>query len=236
MNKKYKIIIAILVAIFLVIQGNLFVKMHIYGHNADYTSFKKYKWIFKKNTQVNLDDIGNSTFSKTDCQNFFHYLGNMKNKDMGFLFNIWEFKNLENINLDKVKLTNDFDVSNITFKNGETLNMESELRQDVKYNYSFKDGFNINIDKKDTIKSYYKGKYYVGCYGNFKRISLWNEFEGHQIIIIKNDLKNPLTSILVYKRNKRLFLIIVQSDKYFDKDIIDVLNIGPKISPPIKTP
>ena len=124
-----------------------------------------------------------------------------------------------------IKIFNTFNNFNLNLDDGEVINAESELRQFIKYKYSFENGININIDNRDTVKYIYKGINFFGCYGNFHSISLGNEIEKNQIVFY-NDFNKPLTSIICFKKNSRFYIITVESDKIFKPDIINILNIG----------
>jgi hypothetical protein len=197
----------------------------IFGHKTNFGSEKKYTYFFKKEHQKFLDEFGVCTYSKYDSQNCFHYKGKLSNFDMGFLFTIWEFKNLNNIDVSKIDIQNKFDLFNYRIDNAEIFNPDSELRQDIKFDYTFKNGINININDTDTINYIFKGDSYFGCYGNFHAISLGNIIDKNQVVF-HNDFEKPLTAIILYKKNKRFFVITVESDRYFEPNIINVLNIG----------
>ena len=224
MKKSTKIII-FTISILILIKIFPYTRFFYYGHNTDFYKQKNYVWFFKKEFKKDLDKFGSCSYTNNDFQNCFNYLGNSLNLDMGYLFTIWEFKNQSHLKISDIKILNSFDNLNKKIDDGEIINAESELSQYIKYNYSFKNGININVDNRDTIKYIYKGLNFFGCYGNFHSISIGNEKEKNQIIFY-NDFNKPLTSIICFKKKSRFYIITVESDRFFNPDILNILNIG----------
>ncbi|MEY3499766.1 MAG: hypothetical protein RL308_1435 [Bacteroidota bacterium] len=225
MTRVLKLITVGGAAIIILLIGNLIVKSSIYGHSTDWELHRDYMWIFKDSIKNDIDTIGFSYVGKDNILNNFHYKSDIYNYDFGYNIIVWEFKNLKKINLKEISINNQFDLYNIQFEEGETLNKGTDLETDVKYGFSFDNGINLNVDESDSIISYYNGSNYKGCYGYFRQISLSNKKDGHQIIF-HNYLDSALTSILIYKKGSSIFLIVIQSEKHFDDDIINLFNFN----------
>lgn len=135
------------------------------GYSTDWELHKKYMWIFKDSIIHDIDSIGYSYVGENDVFNNFHYKSDFENSDFGYNVVVWEFKNLNFFDLNSVQINNKNDLWNVGFKEGQTLDKGSDLETDVKRNFSFEKGMDINFDNYDSIFSYYKGLNYTGCFG-----------------------------------------------------------------------
>lgn len=224
MTRIIKVSVIIGGAILLALIANLIYKKSKYGYSTDWEIHKKYRWVFKDSIIKDIDTIGYSYVTKKDILNNFHYKSNLKKHDFGYNIIVWEFKKMNDIKLENISINKKENLFFVHFDEGVTLDKGTDLETDVKFGYSFNNGFDISVDKTDTIISFYNGRNFKGCYGKIRQVSLGNKKEGDQIVL-HNELNSSLTSIIAFKRKSSLYLVVIQSEKYFDSDIINILNL-----------
>ena len=225
MNLFFKYITIIGGIIILGLFGNFIFKYLYYGYSSDFETQKKYEWIFKQSYLTEFDNLGSASYNRFDVFNDYHYKGDYTNNDMGIGITVWEFKNQSNLSLNNISLNNRTNLYNVLYSEYQTINSGSKLEVNVQYGYSFENGIKVYIDDSDTIKSFYKNSKYKGFYGNFRKISLSNR-NGESQILFHNDLKSSLTSMVFYKKLSSLYVIVFNSEKHFDKDVIKMLNLN----------
>lgn len=226
MNKIAKVIVVIILG-YLVYY--VFAVMY-YTHSFSWDTCKQYMWFFKDPIVNNIDpphfSVCSSYVKKRDIHNVFHYV---KDNDM-YPIIIWEFKDLTNINMNKVIVNRNIDLEKIKFKSAEILHSESSVPITINYGFIFHNELNINLDKYSKIVGTFEGPNYKGFYGTIDKMS-FNDENGKPQILFDYSPKpykasfSP-TVFLLYKGHKSFYVIIFNSEKPFkDASIINILNL-----------
>jgi hypothetical protein len=105
------------------------------------------------------------------------------------------------------------------------LTKEAFLEIGINYGFTFKEGMDINLDEKSNIYRSFESNNYKGIYGKINKFSL-SDPEGKQHIICNYVDKREETVMLVYKGKQSIFLIIVNSEKPINEDVISWFNLN----------
>ena len=224
MNYFYKTLKILTVVGGLVIIGliaNLILKKGVYGHDTDFKSTNNF-FIFKDSIKSDIDSLRFSYYTKNDVLSYYHYTRISLDKEIDFVVSIWEFKNLNKIKLENCEI-GQANLDNVFFEEVQVLSLDSGNEKNVKYDFSFQNGFNIFIDKNDSIFKHYFDKRYKGYFGKFNKIGLKNK-NGFQIII-DNSSVNNLTSFIIFKKKSSIYLVLINSEEEFNSDIINILDL-----------
>lgn len=189
-----------------------------YSYKIDMNNYKPYFWIFKDSAKIDVDtNIFVGCIRKTDL--FYHYI-----YKQNYYIGIWEFKNLNNVDLGKINFYQKTKLDNVNFFTSEILNKNNSPEITVKFGSFFNHGINLNLDEFSTIIREFKTLNYKGFYGRINKMSLSRENGEHLVIF---DCKNEIESylILFYKRHNRFYVISVNSDLAFDENILKILNL-----------
>ncbi len=200
-----------------------------YGHSHDWNTCKQYIWFFKESVKQDIDPPGSlciSWIKKRDVNNVLHYCHNNET----YPVTIWEFKDLANIDLDKITIKRNVNLSDIKFISGEVLHSESSFPVTINYGFAFHNALNINLDSYSKIDGTFAGPNYKGFYGKIHKMSFSDEKGKHQIIFDYTDKPHKTsfspTVFLVYKGHQSFYVIIINSEKPFkDASIINILNL-----------
>jgi hypothetical protein len=219
MNKILKIIVysglVIIILYLIYFIGGLF----IYGYSTDWDLYKKYTFLLKDSVSNNLDWSGNSSeVGYNDVCNSF------RTKD-SIRITIWDFRDLRQVDLKKIKFTQDVDLGDIKFGRGDILFSKSDIPVTVEYGFSFDNALVINLDQYSTVLSHIEKDYYRGFYGRINKLSLSNGITNkHQILFNYKNGQTPVL-FLLYKDHQSFYLILIDSKKPFDEKIINILNL-----------
>jgi hypothetical protein len=229
MNKKINILLSVI--LILIILCYLF--MHYYPkYSMDNKTYKQYMWILKDSVINDIDTLGFSFVEKNDVCNLLHYkcfidtINNERTINCWYAIKVWEFKNLTNIDLYKVSINTNANVST-ELPSAEILNAEGGLPITVKDNFEFNgNSMSINLDKDSKLISEFDSSNYKGFYGIVNRLSLSDENNHDQIIFSYAKDQNPVVFFL-YKGHESFYLISVnaQNGHPLDKDVIKMFNL-----------
>ncbi len=221
-KKTFYIVILLLLILFPIIK--LFYENSQHGFKTDWEKHKEYRKFFKDSVLVDIDTLGYSYIGKNSVFNNFHYKSNLSKHDFGFNVCIWAFYKVnDNFKIDDIEVKKRM-VEDVVFESGQILDKGSDLEVDVRDGFSFNSGLSIIIDESDSIISYYDNEKYKGCYGKFNRIVLRDGRNENQIVFY-NYLNSKLTSIIFTKKGSNLIMFLIQSEKYFESEIINILKL-----------
>lgn len=234
MSKNIKIVFKIIVLIvFCLIIIEIIYSIMI-THTSDDVSWKQYMCFFDDSIKRDVDTVLNYSYVKErDVYNNFHYIPNSAGIDMSdkFIYHrkdtiynviIWEFKDLSNIKLDEIIIKPDVDLTNIKLESGEVINKNSDLEISIIQRFSFKK-LGVELNTRSTLQKEIQGTNYKGFCGVVSKMSLINETSSAQIFF--NFFPEKQTVLLFYKGHQSFFLIMINSDKTFDEEIIKILNL-----------
>lgn len=195
----------------------------MYGYSLDLKKFRNYTWIFKESFFKDIDTTGGSWVGNQNTLTSFAYKTDIKNFTAGAIIDVWEFENHGNIDIDKIDIENSFSDYNIPQDESIVLYSGSALETVTKRQVQFRSKLKIKLDLVDTIMHKYNSLNYKGVYGDINTINVYNQY-GLQIKF-KNEFDNKRTIFLLYKKKKSIYFILVRSEKIFDKNFVDSLNL-----------
>jgi hypothetical protein len=219
MNKTLKLIIYCAIALATGYFTYFIYGILRYSHSTDWNIWSQYTWIFKDSIRSDLDT--NSCYSyvkKRDIYNNFHYK---------HIYNIivWEFKDLDKLELNKIAINQNVNLDNLKFSSGEVLNDKSDIEITLEYGFAFNNSMSVNLDRFSTVDRTFEKANYIGFYGTINQISLGNNKNDKQILFHYVQGKKP-TLFLLYKGHKSFYIIVINSEKPFDENIIKILNLS----------
>jgi hypothetical protein len=207
----------------------------IYGHSTDWKKWKEYSYLFDDSIIQDVDTfIASSYITKNDIYTNFHYIPNDSGRSIEekFLYNpkdtaynvvFWEFKKLSRVNVDDIDIRVNQNLDNLKLERGEILNSKSDQRISIHFGFEY-ERMIVNVDNHSKVNKSIKGKNYKGFIGSINRMSFSNENNEHEIFIDYMPFQKQVL-FLIYNSNKRFYVIIIDSDKYFDAGIMSILNL-----------
>lgn len=209
----------------------------IFGHHRiDKEYSKKYYHLFKPEYIENIDPLHITSHSSRDniITSFPFYPDKEAKKriydypahlnDIRYNISICEFKNIDKISLNDVAFNFDDDLSSLkTYNVWEALYAESNTPFSFKYGVKYRD-LTINVDKHHELtEADIRGKHYKGFMGMLHRVTISNQNEVHGIIM---DYIPPWSCAmyLIYNKDSDFYLIIIDSETEFSKNILDIFN------------
>jgi hypothetical protein len=196
----------------------------MYGYSLDLEMHKKYEWIFKDSFLRDIDPHAGSWVGNRNTLNNFSYKSDLKNFTVGASIDFWEFENIGNIDIKQVKFEKSFSYNEIPTNERIVLFSGSRLERITKLNVQFKSKLKIKTDFSDTIIQTFNTDNYVGIYGDFHYVDVYNE-NGMQIKFM-NDMDSQRTLFLVYQKQNYFYFIVVSSNKTIDKEMINNFNLN----------
>ena len=94
----------------------------------------------------------------------------------------------------------------------------------ISFELKFNNSFAVNLDKSSKIRKRIEGKNYVGFFGEIYKMSFCNSL-GKNLVLFDYKREATPTLFLFYKYQGRLLVIIINSEKKFDENIINILNL-----------
>lgn len=196
----------------------------MYGYSLDLEMHKKFQWIFKDSFLRDIDPHSGSWVGNRNTLNNFVYKRDLKHETAGAMIDFWEFENIGNIDIKQVKFEKSFYYNEIPTNERIVLFSGSRLERITKLNVQFKSKLKIKTDFSDTIIQTFNTDNYVGIYGDFHYVDVYNE-NGMQIKFM-NDLDSQRTLFLVYQKQNYFYFIVVSSNKTIDKEMINNFNLN----------
>jgi hypothetical protein len=217
MNKKIKFVISGILAFLIVYVGYIFFNFIRNTHHTEMNDYKRYLWIFKDS-------------AKTDIDTFF-FDGDVRDRDIlyqyfyrnNYYIYIWEFKDLGNTELSDIPLTLDSDLENVRFESAEIFNVKSRPLITVKLGCSFNRTMHVYLNKRSKITKEISSNHYKGFYGTIDKMSFDNEKKEPQILF--DFIEEQQVLLLLYKRHRSFYVIIVYTGSAFDEKIINILDL-----------
>jgi len=235
MYKNIKIVFKVIVSfIFCLIVTNI-IYSYITSYKSDFVTWKQYMYFFNDSIKPDVDTtLSFSDVKNRDICNFFHYIPNSIGMNMSdkFIYHrkdtiydvmIWEFKDLSRMKLNDITFIQDVNLDSLKLEKGEILNSKSDIQTSVIQRFSFKK-IGVELNTRSTLQKEIKGTNYKGFCGIVSKMSLINENREAQIIF--NFFPVKQTVLLFYKGHQSFFLIMINSDKLFEEDIIKILNLS----------
>jgi hypothetical protein len=207
----------------------------IYGHSTEREKWNEYICLFDDSVIQNVDTfLAVSDVTRNDVLTMFRYISNDSGKKGREKFNynpkdtsynvvFWEFKKLSHVKVNEVDIRSNQNLENLKLSGGEILNSKSEQRISINFGFEYVRMI-VNVDNHSKVNKYIKGKNYKGFIGSINRMSFSNENNEHEIFIDYVPFQKQVL-FLIYNSNDRFYIIIIDSDKYFDESIMRILNL-----------
>lgn len=192
-----------------------------YAYTLDWTNTpQKYLWFFRDSAKNKIDtNFRFSYIQKHDIYNHYIY-------DSKFYITIWEFKDLKNINLEKIPINLDKNLNNIVFGSGETINVGAIPEVTVKYGFNFHNSMNVNIGEGGIIDSSFKFNNYRGFYGSIHKMLLSNN-QQQPLILFNYTHNQAYTLFILCMIHQNFYILMVDSVEPFDaKKLIKIFNFS----------
>ena len=216
MNRTIRFIIICTVSIVIGYIAYFLFRLSKYGHSINWEDVcKKYTWIFTDSVRNELDtSICLSCVNKRDIINNYLYKSR-------YTIIFWEVKDFASPKLGQISFKQGCKLSDIKFHSGQLLNKNSSKEITIKFGYKLDKALNVCLDDSSEIDTIIESYNYKGFYGVFNKIS-FNDNKGNPQILINYAMGKEPGLFLVYIKNDRLYLIIINSKDSFDKDIIKI--------------
>lgn len=191
---------------------------HRYAYSFGDSDFKEYLWLFKDSFINEIDTVGYSeSLRQSDVIFYYHY-------KKEYVINIWEFKDLGGINLRKIAINKNVNLSDINFAFTEIISAKSDQPISVNQAPLMKNSFNVNIDEQSSIDSSFESINYKGFYGTINKMSFSDDKGEHYCVLdFLSDRKKEL--FLLYKGKHSLFAITIDSRKLDGYNVNSIFNL-----------
>lgn len=195
-----------------------------YRHRIVNDDYKHFLWLI--NDSLKLDNtFGHDTlFSVSGNVRASDALFNYNMEDRSFI-NIWEFKDLGQINFKQINLNNSLTISPPEKKSIEVINEDVNNFPTIyiKYKLPFNQQLQIDFDDRSEYERVLDTGNCIALFGKFNKMSLKNG-EGDQLVYL-DFTKAKQEYIILYKIESRFFLIFITSEHPFDQSAIKLLNL-----------
>jgi hypothetical protein len=204
-------------------------------HNVFNTTSRKYLFLFKDSIINKVDTtMSYSWVADQDILNHFIYYDDLKNKKLyyelndtsynNYYINIWEFSSLKKYNLDDVFINSNSTIEKSKFELGEVLDSKGFCPISIKYLYKI-DGMILNLGQNTKIIKKLRGSNYKGFYGLVDKMSICDK-KGEPQIYFNFAISQHPTILLFYKGHNKFYLIMINSSKKLDENIIKILKLN----------
>jgi len=205
-------------------------------HHSDFkTKSSKYLFLFKDSILNKVDtEVDFSWVADQDILNHYIYYDDLKNKKdyyelndtsyNNYYIDIWEFKSLIKCNLEDVFINTRSIIGESKFNFQYIIDPDSYRPISIKYFYKI-DGMILNFGDNTKVIKELNGLKYKGFYGLCDKISICNKKGEPQIYINFAKSQTP-TILLLYKGHNSFYLIMINSSKKLDDNIIKILNLN----------
>jgi hypothetical protein len=219
MHKKIKILIlGVLIPLIVYLIYFIFIFIN-QGYEIKFGDYKRYLWIFNDSTQMQIDTVfAGGRVRKTD--EIYSYI---YRKNIYIL--IWEIKKLNNLDLNKVSISQGFDFDDLDLTPNVVLDADSYVEEHIKFGEFFTDQININLDYNSNILNSFSRPNYRGFYGTIRKMTFSDQTGENKVMI--NFPGGASTALLIlYKANNSFYIILIDSDKPLNENIINILNLN----------
>ena len=228
MWKSNKILVSIVIAFTIyVIVGQIVIplikaelKEYEFVDNFD----ERYYWMFQDSVSKKL--------------NTFYSIGNEERAVYGYKYDnkyrfiIWEFKELNSINLSNIRVNENIEIRKQEFSPILQIDLGPFPMINILLRMYIDEIINIaiNIDLGGSISNIIKEDNYNCYYGFVRKFGIVNEVGDYQIVISYDDVKKTMlveTYVIMYKNKNSFFLIIVNpiGKNKIDKNIFNLLKL-----------
>lgn len=215
--KTFLIIIASLIGCFL--GYNIFIAVK-YNHSTNMFDYEPYMWIFNDSVK---NDIDTTKFAASIKERDLLYQYMLHS---GYRVGIWEFKDLNRVDLEEIPMNKNVDLSQVNIIPREVLNYKASPEINIELGFKFNNAIGINLDNYSKIITPIETQKYKGFYGIVNKLSLTDEKGKHLIVFDYPDGPSPMV-FLLYRTNNGFYVIYIDSlNVPFDASIIHLLDLS----------
>ena len=219
MNKTQKRILKGIAIVILLFLAQFTFKFCVWGHSFE-SNFNRYLWLFKDSEKAKIDTfIYSGKATKTNTYYTYIY-------DDNYFISIWEFKDLREVDLKNILITQNVVFDDISFFSAEKFNAKLEYFPIItsKLGFRFKESkIDVNLDDETKIYKKFDTINYKGFFGKINLMS-FNNYKGKPLIYFQYLGYKP-TLFIMYKAKQSFFVIMVDSKIDFDDSIIKIFNL-----------
>jgi hypothetical protein len=222
MNRILKFIVITLmtgIGFYVIYVAYIFIR---YTHSIHLSNDKEYLWIFNDSSRQYLDtNFVTHAVRKTDILSTYIY---EHSEEREYYISVWEFKGLEDVDIEKINIDTGIDLNHVKFTEGEALNSHHNPESNVQYGPFFKHNMSISLDKYSCVDSSFSTPAYKGFYGVISLMTYNNEAGEPLVGIDYINGKKP-NLVIVYKKAGSIYIIRVEPKDKLDPHIIDIFNL-----------
>ena len=191
-----------------------------YNHSTNLVDYEPYMWIFNDSVKNDIDTT--------------RFASSIKERDLlyqylfysGYRVGIWEFKDLNRVELKEIKINNNVDLSQVNIIPREVLNYKASPEINIELGFKFNHAISLNIDNYSKIITPIETPKYKGFYGIVNKLSLSDEKGKHLIVFDYPKEPRPMV-FLFYRTSKGFYVIYIDSLTVpFDESIIHLLDLS----------
>lgn len=216
-NINLRVIISGIISLIICYFVYLFFISIQYSHHIEMKNYKRYLWLFNENVKKDIDTI--------------FYVGCIGERDILCKYSysnlnvfIWELKDLGLAKLNEIHINQNMNLHSLKFRLKEVLNLKNTPEINIRYGFTFKNSLNVNIDGYSEIKNNFEAINYKGFYGTLNKVTFSDE-KGKQLVIFDYPRGKQPTMFIFYKSVDSFYVLIIDSDKPFDENIINIFNL-----------
>lgn len=198
-----------------------FFTMIKYSHGIEMEDYEPYMWVFQDSVRKDVDTL---IFAGHTRERDILYQYRFKNK---YLVSIWELKDLSNIQIDKIPINSNVDLSEVHIMPYEILNKHVSPEIKVELGFTLDSTISLNLDNNSKIITTIETPKYRGFYGEVNKLSISNE-KGKHIIQLDYPYENPYTVFLFYKTQRSFYIIFIKAKEKvpLDENVIQYLDLS----------
>lgn len=218
MHRGIKIAVALAGGIILFTILKIIFNVSYHGHDHEWHTKKEIEWIIRDSVRKTMRGLSYSWIGKEDELFFFPIDDSVKTK-----VDVWEFE--ENIEFQNLKIDTNYSEDKLNKGSDyEALNKGSGLVFYLNYGYEIKKNLTVGLDDYSKIKKTFKGDNYIGVLAEHV-MEIYVESNSKTDIYIQKNFDIPQIGIILYKKEKKTYLIIVSSMREFDERVFNIFNL-----------
>lgn len=198
---------------------NIFIVVK-YNHSTNMVDYEPYMWIFNDSVKNDIDTN--------------RFVSSIKERDLlyqyilhcGYRVGIWEFKDLNRVDLKEIAMNKNVDLSQVNITPREVLNSKASPEINIELGFKFNNSIGLNLDNYSKIITPIETQKYKGFYGIVNKLSLTDENGKHLIVFDYPEGPRPIV-FLFYKTTKGFYVIFIDSMyRSFNESIVNLLDLS----------
>jgi len=191
-----------------------------YNHRTNMRDYEPYMWIFNDSVK---NDVDTNRFAASIKEKdlLYQYILNS-----GYRVGIWEFKDLNRVELNNIPIHTHVDLSQVNIIPREVINYKASPEINIELGFKFDHAIALNLDNYSKIITPIETQNYRGFYGTVNKLSLTDKNGKHLIIFDYPNGPQPMV-FLFYRTTKGFYVIFIDSlNVPFNESIINLLALS----------